>query len=129
MDLTAFSCNLKIGSMYDANVWPQTIRPYCRKDKNKALYKQSNASNGSKFHILRKSPHVLTNFLESSLKISYCVQHFESTFVIGESVRVSQSYQYLPQNVLQILDWCLFPAQYFHFIFELRCFLKSLSFC
>ena len=68
MALTAFFCNLKIGAMYDANVWPQTIRPYCRKDKNKALYKQSKTTNGSRFLILKKIPQVLANFLESSLR-------------------------------------------------------------
>ena len=54
--------------MYDAYVPPQTIRPYCRKERNKALYKQSKTSSGSKFRILKKIPHLLANFLESSLR-------------------------------------------------------------
>ena len=33
--LTALFCNLKIGSMYDAYVWPQTIRPYCKMAETK----------------------------------------------------------------------------------------------
>ena len=52
----------------DAYVLPQTIRPYCKKGKNKALYKQIKTSNGSKFLILKNIPHVLANFLESLLR-------------------------------------------------------------
>ena len=68
MALTAFSCNLKMGLICDSYVSPQTIMPYCTKERSKALYKQIKTFSGSKFLFLKNIPHVLASFFESSFK-------------------------------------------------------------
>lgn len=47
--------------MYDAYFLPQITRPYCKKDRNKALYKVITAPNESKFLILKNITHTLAN--------------------------------------------------------------------
>ena len=57
-----------MGLICDSYVCPQTIMPYCKKERNKALYKQIKTFSGIKFLILKNILHVLASFFESSLK-------------------------------------------------------------
>ena len=56
------------------NIWCKCLapnnKPYCKKERRKSLIRnrQSKTSNGSRFIILKKIPHVLDNFFESSLR-------------------------------------------------------------
>ena len=67
MALTAFFCNLKMDQcmmhMFDPK---QSDHIVGRTEK--ALYKQTETSYGSKFLILKNIPHVLDTFLASSLR-------------------------------------------------------------